>query len=96
MINMAQTPLERKGSTLQQEDRNHLELITGIGKRMSLLLDDLLDVSLLKDKRIRLDVQSIHLGSAHKARWICSVRWRRASESSSYARSRIPSQGMGR
>lgn len=64
MINMAQTLLERKGSTLQQEDRNHLELITGIGKRMSLLLDDLLDVSLLKDRRIRLNVQSIHLGSA--------------------------------
>ncbi|GIO95301.1 hypothetical protein J14TS5_03870 [Paenibacillus lautus] len=63
MINMAQTLLERKGSLLQQEDRNHLELITGIGRRMSLLLDDLLDVSLLKEKRIRLNVQSVHLGS---------------------------------
>ncbi|PCL90833.1 ATP-binding protein [Paenibacillus lautus] len=64
IINMAQTLLERKGSVLEQEGRNQLELITGIGRRMSLLLDDLLDVSLLKDNRVRLNVQSVHLGSA--------------------------------
>lgn len=63
MINMAQTILDRKGERLQQEDRNHLEMITGIGRRMSLLLDDLLDISLLKEKRIRLNVGSIHLQS---------------------------------
>lgn len=63
MINMAQTILDRNGKGLQQEDRNHLELITGIGRRMSMLLDDLLDVSLLKEKRVRLNVESIHLQS---------------------------------
>ncbi|MFE9278196.1 ATP-binding protein [Paenibacillus glucanolyticus] len=66
MINIAQTLLDRdkKQEAPAKEDQRQLELITGIGRRMSLLLDDLLDVSLLKDNRMRLNIQPVHLQGA--------------------------------
>ncbi|WP_234405473.1 hybrid sensor histidine kinase/response regulator [Paenibacillus sp. IHBB 10380] len=61
MINMAQTVLVEGRDSLDEKNKSNLELITTLGRRMSLILNDLLDATLLKEQEIRLNKQSVIL-----------------------------------
>ncbi|MBP1903978.1 sensor histidine kinase YesM [Paenibacillus turicensis] len=66
IINMAQSIMIRGNSSLTQPDHEDLMLITKVGQRMSQLLDDLIDITLLKDSRISLDTTSVSLPAVAK------------------------------
>ena len=61
MINMAQTVLEDGRQSLDEKSKGNLELITTLGQRMSLMVNDLLDITRLKENHIRLNKQSLIL-----------------------------------
>ncbi|WP_334073057.1 MULTISPECIES: ATP-binding protein [Paenibacillus] len=61
MINMAQTVLDEEGSRLRPQHRDKLQLLVTVGQRMSLLLNDLLDATLLRNRDVRLQKQSVNL-----------------------------------
>lgn len=59
VINIAQTILEDQTDHLTNKNRNNLELLIKVGRRMTYTLNDLLDITHLKEKNIRLHKQSI-------------------------------------
>ncbi|TQR95402.1 hybrid sensor histidine kinase/response regulator [Paenibacillus ottowii] len=59
MINIAQTVLENQGSALDEPNRRNMQLLVTVGRRMSLLLNDLLDVTRLREKDIILEKRSL-------------------------------------
>lgn len=61
MINMAQTVLANTTHSINEASKNNLMLIITVGRRMSLLLNDLLDVTRLKERDIHLNKESIRL-----------------------------------
>jgi two-component system sensor histidine kinase ChiS len=61
MINMAQAVLKDGSQSLDAKSKDNLELITTLGERMSIMLNDLLDVTQLKEHNIRLNKQSVAL-----------------------------------
>ncbi|MFC4403422.1 ATP-binding protein [Gracilibacillus xinjiangensis] len=63
MINIVEYVLQNNKNKLIPEDRKAIDLSINIGKRMSLLINDLLDLSQLKEKRVRLDKKNVHLSS---------------------------------
>lgn len=67
MINLAQTVLGEEGQTIRPQNSANMELLVRVGHRMSQLINDLLDMSRLQEKRIvlrpeRLKLQSIAPG----------------------------------
>lgn len=66
IINMAQSIMIRRDRKLDASDHEDLTLITKVGKRMFHLLDDLIDITLLKDGRITLDTTSVSLPAVAK------------------------------
>lgn len=61
IINMSQSILMREKGLLKEKSIHELETIFTVGKRMSLLLNDLLDVASLKDGKPRLKKDNIQL-----------------------------------
>ncbi|ANY67618.1 hypothetical protein BBD42_14885 [Paenibacillus sp. BIHB 4019] len=61
MINMAQTVLASTTHSISEASKNNLMLLITVGRRMSLLLNDLLDVTRLKDRDIHLNKESVRL-----------------------------------
>ncbi|MFD0958410.1 hybrid sensor histidine kinase/response regulator [Paenibacillus chungangensis] len=61
IINMSQVVLERERETLSELSVREMETALKIGKRMSYLLNDLLDVARLKEKGMRLQTESVSL-----------------------------------
>lgn len=61
MINMAQSVLDREKGRLKEQSVHNLELLVTVGSRMSLLLNDLLDLSQLKESSLQLQPGSIRL-----------------------------------
>ncbi|MDP4097636.1 ATP-binding protein [Paenibacillus sp. P96] len=61
IINMAQSMLDQAGRKLELQSKGQLELIINVGRRMALLLNDLLDVTLLKEQNFRLDKGWVNL-----------------------------------
>ncbi|MNW39511.1 Sensory/regulatory protein RpfC [compost metagenome] len=61
MINIAQNVLDESKDRLESQQKKDLKLIITVGQRMSLLLNDLIDVTLLKEKAIRLNKQGLSL-----------------------------------
>ncbi|WP_336077850.1 hybrid sensor histidine kinase/response regulator [Paenibacillus sp. 203] len=59
MINIAQTVLENQGGVLDEPNRRNMQLLVTVGRRMSLLLNDLLDVTRLREKDIILEKRSL-------------------------------------
>ncbi|MFD3270477.1 ATP-binding protein [Paenibacillus dendritiformis] len=59
IINMAQSVLEDERRSLTEPNRKNLELIVAVGRRMSHLLNDLLDSSQLKQEKLRLQLQRV-------------------------------------
>lgn len=66
IINMAQSIIIRKSSKLDTPDQEDLMLITKVGQRMSHLLDDLIDITLLKESRVTLEPTSVSLPAVAK------------------------------
>ncbi|MFC0216016.1 ATP-binding protein [Paenibacillus chartarius] len=63
MMNIAQSILDAPSQPTGDELKNKLKIQVDIAKRMSLLLDDLLDVARLKEETLRLQFQSVNLRS---------------------------------
>jgi two-component system sensor histidine kinase ChiS len=63
IINIAQAVRENPNNTLEPKDRDNLDLLITVGRRMSSMLNDLLDVSRLKDSKIRLDLRAVSVAS---------------------------------
>lgn len=61
MINMSQSVLMREKQRLRSKSVHELEMILTVGRRMSLLLNDLLDVANLREGHPRLQKKSIAL-----------------------------------
>lgn len=59
ILNLSQTVLERERAWLDNRSVRDLELVLSIGRRMNVLLGDLLDISKLKEEGIRLDKRSV-------------------------------------
>lgn len=63
IINIAQSIMDDDNSPPSSKNRNNLEILIGVGRRMSLMLNDLLDVTRLKEGTVRLQLRSLHLQS---------------------------------
>ncbi|WP_223264279.1 hybrid sensor histidine kinase/response regulator [Paenibacillus sp. IHB B 3084] len=59
MINIAQTVLENQNGALDEPNKRNMQLLVTVGRRMSLLLNDLLDVTRLREKDIFLEKGSL-------------------------------------
>ncbi|ANS76799.1 hypothetical protein AWM70_21265 [Paenibacillus yonginensis] len=63
MINIAESVLNSKQSMLTGEDRKELTLLTQVGRRMALLVNDLLDLVQLREQRIKLHPAAVSMQS---------------------------------
>ncbi|MYL57734.1 response regulator [Virgibacillus halodenitrificans] len=63
IITIAQSILHNKSEQLSEENRSYLSLLVRIGKQMKFTLNDLLDMSKLKDKHVELNKQPTNLSS---------------------------------
>jgi sensor histidine kinase YesM len=61
MLSIAQTVLDSEKHALSDKSTQNLELMITVGRRMSFMLNDLLDLTRLKEGIVRLQVQSIHV-----------------------------------
>lgn len=61
VINIAQTILDDKQENLSAENKENLKLLINVGQRMTLTLNDLLDITRLREHRIKLNRESIDL-----------------------------------
>ncbi|MFD1927804.1 ATP-binding protein [Sporosarcina siberiensis] len=61
VINIAHTILNDKTETLTIKNRENLQLLVRVGQRMKFLLNDLLDLNSLKEKRIRLNKEPLNM-----------------------------------
>ncbi len=59
MINIVQSVLDNQTHTLDERNRSNMQLLITVGRRMSLLLNDLLDVTRLRERDIRLEKRSL-------------------------------------
>lgn len=67
ILNITQTILEDNKANLSDDNKEKLQLLLQIGRQMSFTLNDLLDATLLKEKKIRMEKKSLsmyHLASA--------------------------------
>lgn len=61
IINIAQTILNDQTETLTQENKDNLQLLMRIGQRMTFTLNDLLDITRLREKHVRLHKSSLRI-----------------------------------
>nr|WP_246880608.1 ATP-binding protein [Sporosarcina sp. 6E9] len=61
IINITETVLNDKEASLTKKNQENLELLVRLGKQMSFTLNDILDITRLKDQQIRLDKKSVKL-----------------------------------
>lgn len=61
MLNIAQTVLHSDKSVLSPKDARQMELLLSIGRRMSFLVNDLLDLNQLREKGIRLQPSRVQI-----------------------------------
>ncbi|TVX93536.1 ATP-binding protein [Paenibacillus agilis] len=59
IINLSQDVLDSDKETLSDESKKHLELVVTVGRRMSNMLTDLLDVARLRENRVQLHASPI-------------------------------------
>ncbi|KTD87475.1 ATP-binding protein [Paenibacillus etheri] len=63
IMNIAQSVLTRKKNVLDEESQRDMELLIMVSRRMSLMLNDLLDVVRLQDKRIVMNIKAVQVRS---------------------------------
>ncbi|MFC5699815.1 ATP-binding protein [Cohnella faecalis] len=61
ILNIAQTVLESEQSVIGEKNAQKLELLMTVGRRMTFMLNDLLDLTLLKEQGIRLHLKSLQV-----------------------------------
>jgi len=61
ILNMAQCVLEREGASLQNESVKNLETVLSVSRRMSFMLNELLEMTSLKDGKPTLHLQPISI-----------------------------------
>ncbi|WP_307728295.1 hybrid sensor histidine kinase/response regulator [Paenibacillus plantiphilus] len=61
ILNIAQTVLGSEGKYDEDTNKENMKLLIAVGKRMSFLLNDLLDITRLKEDRIRLQVADVQV-----------------------------------
>ncbi|WP_312107958.1 ATP-binding response regulator [Brevibacillus reuszeri] len=61
ILNMTQSILERESMVLTEDSRKNLDTVLSVGRRMSLMLRDLLDVKKLQESPPRLELQNVSL-----------------------------------
>lgn len=61
--NLTQSILDDKSNPISNEHRSRLQILIQISNHMSFMLDDLLDLSRLKENRIRLQLTSVNIQS---------------------------------
>lgn len=61
ILNMSQGVLEKEGASLQGESVKNLETVLSVSRRMSLMLDELLELTRLKEGNPRLQLHPISL-----------------------------------
>ncbi|WP_313801517.1 ATP-binding protein [Cytobacillus sp.] len=61
ITNIIQIILEDQGTPISKEHKKRLEILMVVSKRMSLMLNDLLDVTRLKEKTLQLNVEKINI-----------------------------------
>ncbi len=64
IMNIAQAVLDSEQDKMELVNKKRMELLITVGRRMSFMLNDLLDVTRLKESRIRLHVQDVLVQSA--------------------------------
>lgn len=63
MLSIAQASLENDKKDSEEEKQKNLQLLITIGRRMSLILNDLLDLTKLKENQIRLQMSQVNLSA---------------------------------
>src|SRR5690606_3199375 len=61
MLNIAELVLQQGRTALNHQSKRNLQLLLSIGQRMSLLLNDLIDMTRLREKAVRLHTAPIRL-----------------------------------
>lgn len=61
IINMSQSVLDRERDVIGAASVREMETVLKVGRRMSVMLDDLLDAARLKDSSLRLNIESIYV-----------------------------------
>ncbi|MEH6943132.1 ATP-binding protein [Bacillus sp. JJ722] len=61
IINITQTILETEKDNLSKDNKRNLQLLAKVGRRMSLILNDLLDITRLKKGSIQLQIESVNV-----------------------------------
>ncbi|WP_235872288.1 hybrid sensor histidine kinase/response regulator [Siminovitchia acidinfaciens] len=67
MINISQSVLDREERMIKEKSVKDLELLITVGQRMSYQLNDLLDLTRLKEKRVSIQPTDVSLHSAAEA-----------------------------
>ena len=63
IMNLTNSILENKTSEMSHEHKNRLEIMSQVSQRMSLMLDDLIDVTRLKEKTVQLKLTPVNVQS---------------------------------
>lgn len=63
IINIAQTIYENEKNPLDEQNKKNLNILLSVSRRMSLILNDLLDISRLKEGKILLKKENVNLSS---------------------------------
>ncbi|WP_339801374.1 ATP-binding protein [Paenibacillus sp. FSL R5-0744] len=63
IINIAETVLDSERDSLMHQNASNLELLITVGRRMSLLINDLLDQSQLRESNIQLQLRNVPIQS---------------------------------
>lgn len=63
IINIAETVLDSERDTVTHQNAENLKLLITVGRRMSLLVDDLLDQSQLRESNIQLQLRELKIQS---------------------------------
>ncbi|NEW07352.1 response regulator [Paenibacillus sp. SYP-B3998] len=63
IISIAQNVLDSEKSTLDDKNKRNMELLIRVGRRMTLLLNDLLDLNRLRENEINLQVADLRIQS---------------------------------
>ncbi|MBD0383611.1 hybrid sensor histidine kinase/response regulator [Paenibacillus sedimenti] len=63
MINIAQTVIDSARPELGNQNAKHMELLINVGRHMSFMLNDLLDLNNLRENRLKIQTGSVQLQS---------------------------------
>src|SRR5690625_2416416 len=61
MMNIAQLVVDNPKNSIIKEDKESMNLLLSVGKRMSLLIDDLLDLTLMNEKKLNLVKSPVYM-----------------------------------